>query len=98
MLKVSNRRSSYTGAVIGGIIGLIGSILQSQLQTMNSDPLFIFALIGQILKFIGVFGCNWKTSYCALEDLVGYIITIAFLALVGSFIGRKFGKFKESRS
>ncbi|NTV24068.1 MAG: hypothetical protein HGA85_06905 [Nanoarchaeota archaeon] len=80
-----NHPSLITGGVVGGIIGLTGSVLSSALKSMNGDPFLIFALPGQLLRLLGAFGCSWKSSYCESGDLAGYIITVISFILLGVF-------------
>jgi len=83
------------GAITGGIIGLVGSILRPVFWTMNSDPLFVFSLMGNLLSFMGLFGCDYKRGPCTFEVLTGYLVTIILFALIGSFIGHIYGKIKN---
>ena len=89
-----NLKYSTIGAIIGGIIGLVGSILRPFFWSMNSDPLFIFGFPGSILKLAGVGGCSWKSSSCPVAEFYGYIVTIIIFSLIGSLIGFIVGKIR----
>lgn len=75
------------GAIIGGLIGIVGSILRPFFWSMNDDPFFIFGIPSAILTIAGVGGCSWKSSFCPIADFYGYIITIIIFTLIGSLIG-----------
>ncbi|MFZ2976018.1 MAG: hypothetical protein WA055_05335 [Candidatus Moraniibacteriota bacterium] len=90
---------SYTskGAIVGGLIGLTGSILRPFFWSMNNDPFFVFGIIGMILRIFGVGGCSWKSSFCSVGDFFGYIITIIIFILIFTLIGFMVGKIKSKK-
>jgi hypothetical protein len=85
------------GSIIGGLIGIIGSILHPFLWTMNSNPLFIFSFIGDLLSFGGIFGCDYKRDSCIYEFLLGNVFTIIVFALIGTLIGFIIYKIKSEK-
>lgn len=91
-LKYSTR-----GAVIGGLIGAMGSVLRIFFWSMNNDPFGIFGIPGIALRIAGIDGCNWKSSSCPTGDFFGYIITIVIFSLIGLFIGSIVGKIKSRK-
>ncbi len=92
-LKISKYQTK--GAIIGGLIGLVGSLLQSYFSTMNHDPFFLFGIPSLVLQIIGVGGCSWKSSFCPMSDFLGSIITISIFLLIGLLIGKTLEKVKK---
>jgi hypothetical protein len=92
-----NLHYATKGAVIGGTIGLVGSILRPIFWSMNNDPFFIFGTPGMILTIAGVGGCTWKSSFCPVADFFGYIITIIIFSLIGLLIGLTVRKLKSKK-
>ena len=82
----------YKYALLGGIFGVLGLFVESQIRTMNSDPLFIFSIPAGILRLFGPFRCDLWDSDCPGEDFVGAVITIAIFSFIGLFLGEKLSK------
>lgn len=96
-MAMKNVNYRTKAAVIGGLIGLAGSIFRPFFLTMNNDPLIVFGIPGMILKMAGVGGCTWKSSFCPMSDFFGSIVTIALFAFISSLIGSIIGKIKHKQ-
>ncbi len=93
------------GAIIGGVVGLVGVLLTVflvyvlGLDSMDLGPIFYllvpFIVIGIMLLFSGIFGCDFKTDDCHLTVVFGFILTIAVFALIGMSIGWMVKKIKS---
>ncbi len=92
-----NLNYATKGAIIGGLIGLVGSILRSFFLSMNSDTFFIFGIPGIVLRIVGIGRCNWKSSFCPVDDFLGYIVTVIVFSLIGFFIGFIVKKLKSKK-
>ena len=100
------------GAIIGAIIGLVGSLIAfiggyliGLFGNISSDAVRIaissvltpFILISAIFVISGILGCRWKMDKCYEESILGFVVTIIIFSLIGALIGMIIGKIKSSR-